>query len=184
MAQGHVSKELFMTTVGPQTQTIVPVIYDFDDRGFAGIGDMNGPPVGTLRYRQDTVGNIELEIDIEFGHPNRTYDVVLTAGPSHDLAAGWVVVGQLVTGPDGRGFVALVVPAGVLLAPPFGPGARADHIDILEIASLLTAGVLTAGAVNYFVCRRRGVPPGEEIPETRPELRTGDGDPLDLYARE
>jgi hypothetical protein len=44
-----------MTIVGPRTQTVVPVIYAFNDRAFAGTGDMNGPVAGTLRSRQDTV---------------------------------------------------------------------------------------------------------------------------------
>jgi hypothetical protein len=86
---------------------------------------------------------------------------------------------------DGSGSVALVVPATVLLAPPFGPGARADHIDILGFASVLTTGVLVAGAVNYFVCRRRELQPSAAVtPEAQPERRSGDGDPLDLIAQQ
>jgi hypothetical protein len=40
----------------------------------------------------------------------------------------------------------------------------------------LTKGVLTAGALNYFVCRREGIT-GDERAERR-EAVVGEGDPL------
>ncbi|MDR7274420.1 hypothetical protein [Catenuloplanes atrovinosus] len=160
-----------MPVVGPDVFTTVPLIYDSDDRGFAGPADMDGPVVGTLRFRLRPGGELDLEFALEYGHPNIRYDVALTAGASHDLGSGWVQVGILTTGPDGRGSAAISVPPGVLRQPPFGPGSRTDHVDIIEFGKLFTAGAFAAGAVNYVVC------PGDVRPRDAAIEHRGTGDP-------
>jgi hypothetical protein len=57
----------------------------------------------------------------------------------------------------GSGSATIAAPLGVLLSAPFGPGYRNDHLDLLDPAAGFAKGALTAGAINYFVCRRRAV---------------------------
>jgi hypothetical protein len=45
-----------------------------------------------------------------------------------------------------------MVPHATLIVPPFGPGYRTDHIDLLHGVGDLSRGAITAGAINYFVC--------------------------------
>jgi len=165
-----------MPTVGPIKETNDLTVYDSDSGGFGGPVDMRGPEIGTVSYSQPG-GNLLLRIRIEFGQPGTTYRVFLTCGPAHGLACGFVTIGTLVTNAAGAGASAITVPAAVLEASPFGPGFRNDHIDLLRGVGDLGKGVLTAGAINYFVCRR---PPGAKPAKAAPRLmaETHTGDPL------
>jgi hypothetical protein len=164
------------TPVGPQPSTTVPLIYDTDSAGFGGPYDMTGPLIGNVSYRQSGASALEMTITVDFGQPNTTYDVFLVCGPAHALACGFTTIGTLTTDPVGAASTSIAVSLGVLLNPPFGPGYRTDHLDLLA-----GGGALVAGAINYFVCRRQhGV--GEEEAEASAEqaeaARTGEGDPL------
>jgi hypothetical protein len=165
-----------MPIVGPIKSTTVQLVYDSDSGGFGGPVDMDGPVVGRVGYHQDGADNLDLRIVVDFGQPNSVYQVFLTAGPAHASAHGYRDVGQLVTNALGQGSAAIVVPFGLLEAAPFGAGCRTDHLDLMEAAGDLRKGLVTAGALNYFVCRKRvGSAPTERV-----ELsgHIGTGDPL------
>lgn len=165
-----------MPAVGPQTSTIVSIVYDTDSGGFGGPADMTGPAIGNLSYRQDSADDLNLAFAIDFGQPNTVYTVFLTCGPAHALACGFRAVGTVSTNAVGQGNATLTVPFSVLHSPPFGPGYRTDHVDLLEAAGGFSKGVLTAGALNYFVCTQRvGHPPAELAEEERQAMT---GDPL------
>jgi hypothetical protein len=166
-----------MPTVGPTPETHVIVIYDTDAGGFGGPGDMNGPPIGQLSYSEPS-DNLHVKINIEFAQPNTSYEVFLVAGPSHAMAAGFIGIGTLITDAVGAGAAAFTIPHGTLLAAPFGPGYRTDHIDLLHAVGDLSRGSLTAGAINYFVCREKDQPghPGLKVPEAQKGV-SGQGDP-------
>jgi len=163
-----------MPTVGPIKETNVLAVYDSDSGGFGGPIDMRGPEIGSVSYSQPG-GNLLLKIKITFGQPSTTYRVFLTCGPAHNLACGFVTIGNLVTNAAGAGASAITVPAAVLEASPFGPGFRNDHLDLLRGAGDLTKGVLTAGAINYFVCRRpQGAKAAAPVPRLMAETQAGD----------
>jgi len=142
---------------------------------------MRGPEIGAVSYSQPG-GNLLLKIRIEYGQPSTTYRVFLTCGPAHSMACGFVTIGTVVTNAVGAGSSAITVPAAVLEAPPFGPGFRNDHLDLLRGAGDLTKGVLVAGAINYFVCRR---PQGAKAAAAVPRLMADPqaGDPLGTKAK-
>lgn len=168
-----------MTTVGPQTFTRVLLVYDNDSNGFGGPLDMTGPEVGQVRYFQDGSGSLHVRIELNFGQPNTTYDVFLTCGPSHALACGFSAIDTLTTDAMGFGASGTTVAIAVLQAPPFGPGYRSDHIDLIQVSN--PSSVLTAGAINYFVCTREGTP---DAPEgERERVTTGEGDPTKVQAQ-
>jgi hypothetical protein len=171
--------------VGPITSTTVPLVYDSDAGGFGGPVDMTGPVVGSVSYQQNGASALELAITVDFGQPGANYEVFLTCGPAHSLACGFASVGTLTTNVAGSGSATIAVPLGVLLGTPFGPGYRTDHLDLLDPAAGFAKGALTAGAVNYFVCRRRpvgaegeGEAQAEEQQAQPPQAATGEGDPL------
>ena len=168
--------------VGPVTSTTVPLVYDSDTRGVGGPVDMTGPVIGSLSYRQSNTGDLELAITLDFAQANITYEIVLTCGPSHALSCGFVSVGQLTTNAAGSGAVTITVPTAVLLSGPFGPGYRTDHLDMINPATGLVTGGLTAGAVNYLVCRRAIAAAEDEAQAQTPQAFTGEGDPLDTLA--
>jgi hypothetical protein len=162
-----------MPTVGPTKETHVLVVYDTDSGGFGGPGDMKGPEIGEVQYTQPA-GNLVLRITLEFGQPNTTYRVFLVCGPAHSAACGFITIGNLPTNAVGAGSVNINVPAAVLQNPPFGPGFRNDHLDLLRGVGDLSRGALTAGAINYFVCRRvAGVPTGK-VPAAMEAVSAGD----------
>jgi hypothetical protein len=161
------------TPVGPMTSTSVPLVFDTDAVGFGGPGDMVGPVVGSVRYAQSNSSELELGISVDFGRPSTTYEIFLTCGPAHDLGCGWILIGSLVTDGVGSGSTTILVALGMLLTAPFGPGYRTDHVDLVAVPGDPSGSVLTAGALNYFVCRRE-----EVVIEERHEGRTGEGDPL------
>jgi hypothetical protein len=136
---------------------------------------MNGPEIGRVRYSRDSAGGLEVRLELEFGHPNSKYDVFLVCGPAHALGCGFTAIDVLVTNAVGAGSSGTVVPVGVLQAPPFGPGYRTDHLDLLEGVGNLTKGLPTAGAVNYFVCTREGTPHDDVAAE---RVTSGEGDPV------
>lgn len=172
-----------MPVVGPQTETHVPVVYDSDSGGFGGPVDMNGPQIGLTAYSEPG-DNLHLNLTIEFGQPNTRYEVFLVAGPSHALASGFIAIGALATNPAGAGASVITVPHATLLAPPFGPGYRTDHIDLMKGVGDESRGILTAGAINYFVCREKDQPPhpGAKLAEAKIGA-AGKGDPLGEKAR-
>jgi hypothetical protein len=170
-----------MPTVGPQTFTNVPIVYDSDSNGLGGPLDMNGPEIGRVRYSRDGAGGLQVRIELEFGHPNTSYTVFLVCGPSHGLACGFTAIDTLVTNALGTGASGTTVPVAALQAPPFGPGYRTDHIDLLDGVGNLAQGALTAGAINYFVCTKEGTPPPRE--EAR-RVTSGEGDPLGAQVRD
>lgn len=165
-----------MTVVGPITSTTVPLVYDGDSAGFGGPADMNGPVIGSVSYHQDAADDLHLSVNLEFGQPNSVYQVFLVCGPAHALGCGFRVVGSVGTNPAGQGSATFLVPFPVLQTPPFGPGYRTDHLDLLEAVGDLRKGILTAGALNYFVCRQRVGEPRRELAEE--EARSETGDPL------
>jgi hypothetical protein len=166
-----------MTIVGPMPETHVLVVYDTDAGGLGGPGDMNGPEIGTLAYSEPG-DNLHIRINIEFAQPSTSYEVFLVGGPAHNMATGFIGIGTLITDAVGAGAGALTVPHGTLLAPPFGPGYRTDHIDMLRGVGDLSRGSLTAGAINYFVCREKDQPghPSLKVPEAAKGV-SGQGDP-------
>jgi hypothetical protein len=169
-----------MATVGPKLNTTVPLVYDTDDRGLGGPLNMDGPIVGEVAYHQDGADNLILEVRLDYGIPGRKLEVFFVGGPAHALATGFVTIGSLVT--NGAGFAAGVfpVPHPTLVAAPFGPGFRTDHLDILEGVGDLRGGTYTAGAINYFVCRERsatGTPAAVAAGITTAKLEAREGDP-------
>jgi hypothetical protein len=164
-----------MPIVGPIKETHVPIVYDSDDRGLGGPVDMNGPQIGITAYSEPG-NNLHLQINVEFARPSTRYEVFLTAGPSHATATGFIGIGILSTNGAGAGSGTFTVPHATLLAPPFGAGYRTDHIDMLDATGDFKAGVLVAGAVNYFVCKEKGgVHPGTEAFEAH-KGKIGKGD--------
>jgi hypothetical protein len=141
---------------------------------------MNGPIIGSVGYQQDAADDLNLTISVDFGQPNSVYQVFLVCGAAHALGCGFRFVGRLATDAVGRGTRAIVVPFAELEAAPFGAGYRTDHLDLLEGVGDLNKGILTAGALNYFVCRERVGHPQAEIPEA--EAKAEAGDPLGASA--
>jgi hypothetical protein len=163
-----------MPTVGPIKETNVLAIYDSDSGGFGGAIDMRGPEIGSVAYSQPG-GNLLLKIKIEFGQPSTTYRAFLTCGPAHNMACGFITIGSLATNAAGAGAAAITVPAAVLQSPPFGPGFRNDHLDLLRNVGDLSKGVLVAGAINYFVCRRQaGAKAAAAVPKLMADTQSGD----------
>jgi hypothetical protein len=160
-----------MPVVGPIKDTRVLVVYDTDSAGFGGPLDMNGPAVGNLAYAQPG-GNLALRISIEFGQPNTKYQVFLVCGPAHSAACGFITIGVLVTNAVGAGAGGFNIPAPVLEAAPFGPGFRNDHVDLL--GSDPRRSSLTAGAINYFVCKRVSAGSTKAIPKGMATATPGD----------
>jgi hypothetical protein len=134
---------------------------------------MNGPEIGKLSYSQPG-GNLLIKIKLEFGQPNTAYRVFLVCGPAHNASCGFTNIGALATNAAGAGSVNITVPLGVLEAPPFGPGFRNDHVDLLRAVGDLSKGGLTAGAINYFVCKRREKAPASKIPAGMADVQAGD----------
>jgi hypothetical protein len=167
--------------VGPTTSTTVPIAYDTDAGGFGGPLDMGGPLVGTVTYSQGPAGELVLRVDLEFGQPSTTYDIFLVGGPSHAMSTGFVVIGALGTDAVGAGSAGAAVPHGVLAAGPFGPGYRTDHVDLLAGVGDLGKGALTAGAINYFVCREQPHGDQRSVAAATGEMRAEKGDPLGSY---
>ena len=167
-----------MPTVGPIKETFVPAVYDRDSGGFGGPLDMDGPQIGMMAYSEPG-GNLVIDINIQFGQPSTKYEVFLVGGPSHSLGTGFRVIGVLATNAAGAGNGAFTVGHATLLNPPYGPGYRTDHIDLLQNVGDLSRGCLTAGAINYFVCREKGqtIPEGFKLVETL-KGEPGQGDPL------
>ena len=172
-----------MTTppVGPVTSTTVPLAFDRDGVGFGGPLDMRGPLVGTVTYDQGPAGELRLRIDVEFGHPDTTYDVFLVGGPAHSMATGFVVVGSVGTDAVGAGGTGVNVSHALLAAAPFGPGYRTDHIDLLAGVGDLNAGALTAGAINYFVCKDKPHGTQRGLGATVEDVKAEQGDPLGAH---
>lgn len=143
--------------VGPMPETQVPVVFDADTNGFGGPLDMDGPEVGLIAYSEPG-GNLHIKVTIEFAFPSTTYEVFLVGGPAHNVSTGFITIGTLITNAVGAGSGAYTVAHATLLASPFGPGYRTDHVDILHAVGDLSKGTLTAGAINYFVCRETTQP--------------------------
>jgi hypothetical protein len=161
-----------MPLVGPIKDTNVPIVYDTDSGGFGGPLDMRGPEIGNVRYAQPG-GNLALRITLEFGQPNTKYQVFLVCGAAHSASCGFTVIGSLATNAAGAGAAGITVPVAVLQNPPYGPGFRNDHIDLLAGVGNLSKGGLTAGAINYFVCKDKvGAPQAASASAIQP------GDPL------
>jgi hypothetical protein len=139
---------------------------------------MDGPQIGMVAYSEPG-GNLHIEINIQFGQPSTKYEVFLVGGPAHSLATGFRVIGTLATNAAGTGNGVFGVAHATLLAAPFGPGYRTDHIDLLQNVGDLSRGCLTAGAINYVVCRETGqpAPAGFKLLETV-KGEPGAGDPL------
>ena len=112
-----------MTVVGPNTATQVPVVYDSDNNGFGGPADMAGPEIGQVIYSQPG-DNLQVQINLDFGQPNTTYQVFLVCGPAHALGCGFTVIGTLTTDATGAGTTGITVAVAVLQAAPYGPGYR------------------------------------------------------------
>jgi hypothetical protein len=159
--------------VGPIKETHVLLAYDTDSGGFGGPADMRGPLVGEVAYVQPG-GNLGIRINLEFGQPNTKYEVYLVCGPAHSAACGFITIGTLATNAVGAGGAGFNVPAAVLQSPPFGPGFRNDHIDLLVGVGNLKAGGITAGAINYFVCKRAPGAAEAPIPKGMEKARAGD----------
>ncbi len=121
-----------MPTVGPITETHVRLVYDSDSNGLGGPLDMTGPDIGEVVYSQDAGDDLKVTIHLEFGWPGTTYQVFLVGGPSHALGTGYTTIGTLTTNAVGAGTATFLVPFAVLQNhPPYGPGYRTDHIDML-----------------------------------------------------
>jgi hypothetical protein len=167
-----------MPKVGPIRETNVAVVYDNDAGGFGGPLDMDGPQVGIVAYSEPG-DNLHIQLNVEFAQPSTTYEIFLVGGPAHSLATGFIAIGTLNTNAAGAGNGTYTVAHATLLSPPFGPGYRTDHIDLLHAVGDLSKGCVTAGAINYFVCREREqpLPSGFKLMETV-KGKAGEGDPL------
>ena len=165
-----------MPVVGPIKETVVPVVYDTDSGGFGGPSDMRGPEIGAVSYSQPG-GNLLIKIKLEFGQPNTKYQVFLVCGPAHNASCGFITIGVVATDAAGAGAVNVTVPAPVLENAPFGPGFRNDHIDLLRGVGDINKGVLTAGAINYFVCRRPAGATAAAKPIPKEMQKVSEGDP-------
>lgn len=165
-----------MPVVGPIKETTVPVVYDTDSGGFGGPLDMRGPEIGSVSYSQPG-GNLLIKVKLEFGQPNTKYQVFLVCGPAHNASCGFITVGVVGTDAAGAGTANITVPAGVLENAPFGPGFRNDHIDFLRGAGDISKGTLTAGALNYFVCRRAAGAKEAAKPVPKEMQKVSEGDP-------
>lgn len=159
--------------VGPIKETHVQLAYDTDSGGFGGPLDMRGPLVGEVTYVQPG-GNLGIRINLEFGQPNTKYEVFLVCGPAHSAACGFISIGTLATDAAGAGGFGASVPSSVLQAAPFGPGFRNDHLDLLAGVGNLKGGAITAGAINYYVCKREAGVAAGKIPEAMAKPREGD----------
>jgi hypothetical protein len=159
--------------VGPIKETHVLLAYDTDAGGLGGPLDMRGPLVGEVLYVQPG-GNLGIRINLEFGQPNTKYEVYLVCGPAHAAACGFITIGVLATNAAGAGVAGFNVPAGVLQGAPFGPGFRNDHIDLLAGVGNLKGGCITAGAINYFVCKRAAGAAEAAVPKGMEKARAGD----------
>ena len=139
---------------------------------------MDGPEVGLVAYSEPG-DNLHIEIKVEFGQPSASYEVFLVGGPAHSMATGFIGIGSLPTNAAGAGSGIFTVAHATLLSPPFGPGYRTDHIDLLHAVGDLSKGCVTAGAINYFVCREKEqpLPHGFTLKETV-KGKAGEGDPL------
>jgi hypothetical protein len=168
-----------MTVVGPNTETNVLVIYDADTNGFGGPGDMNGPEIGEVAYRQAGDSTLELTVKLDFAQPATTYEAFLVCGAAHNLGCGFVSIGTVVTDSIGAGSATITAPLSLLLGAPFGRGYRSDHLDLLQAVGDLSKGLLTAGALNYFVCRKRRPGAEEEAEEEQQEAARGPLSPED-----
>jgi len=166
-----------MPTVGPITETHVRLVYDSDSNGLGGPLDMTGPDIGEVVYSQDAGDDLKVTIHLEFGWPGTTYQVFLVGGPSHALGTGYTTIGTLTTNAVGAGTATFLVPFAVLQNhPPYGPGYRTDHIDMLVRVGDESRGGLTAGAINYFVCGKQAHPGATGAMAQRP-VRSVTGDP-------
>jgi hypothetical protein len=134
---------------------------------------MRGPLVGEVTYVQPG-GNLGIRINLEFGQPNTKYEVFLVCGPAHAAACGFISIGTLATDAAGAGGFGASVPSSVLQAAPFGPGFRNDHLDLLAGVGNLKGGAITAGAINYYVCKREAGAAAGKIPEAMAKPREGD----------
>jgi hypothetical protein len=167
-----------MPKVGPIKENRVAAVYDNDAGGFGGSLDMDGPEVGLVAYSEPG-DNLHLEIKVEFGQPSTSYEVFLVGGPAHSMATGYIAIGTLSTNAAGAGSGIFTVAHTTLLSSPFGPGYRTDHIDLLKGVGDLSKGCVTAGEINYFVCREKEqpLPHGFTLKETV-KGKAGEGDPL------
>lgn len=166
-----------MPTVGPITETHVPLVYDTDNHGLGGPLDMTGPEIGEVVYSQDAGDDLKVTIHLLFGWPLTTYQVFLVGGPSHALGTGFTTIGTLTTNAVGAGTATFLVPFAVLQNhPPYGPGYRTDHIDMLVHVGDESRGGLTAGAINYFVCGKQAHPGATGALAER-AVRSATGDP-------
>jgi hypothetical protein len=153
------------TKVGPVTVTSVLMVYDSDGNGLGGSADMVGSEIGTVKYRQNSLGSLILTLHTDFAQPNTTYDISLTCGPSHALACGFLTQGTLTTNGTGVGNASDTFSIATLRGAPFGCGFRTDHVDLIGGP---LGSVLTAGAINYFVPCATG---------SAPTMPTEHGDP-------
>jgi len=167
-----------VTTTTPTAgkTTIVNLVYDTDANGLGGPLDMVGPTIGSVEYAQATDGSLRIQVAITFGFPNTTYQVFLVCGFIHDEACDFIAIGTVITDGAGTGrSTTLMVPVTTLQGPPFGPGYRTDHIDLLVGEGDVTRGVLAAGRINYFVPGPARRDPTGERPSAPGE---GRGDPV------
>lgn len=167
-------------------ETQVPIVYDGDSQGFCGPINMDGPQIGMATYTDND--DLHVHLKLEYAQPNTKYEVFLVAGPSHDKAAGFRIIGTLATNATGAGKGVFSVFHATLLQKPFGPGSRTDHIDLLQNVGDTSRGCLTAGAINYFISKEKTIVglSKEHLPESLRELKLvetlkgepGKGDPL------
>ena len=88
-------------------------------------------------------------MSLQFGYPLTTYDLFLTAGPSHELATiGSLQIDAFTKDADGVGKRTIAVPVEDLRSIG-GAGYHTDHLDAQARKSLTSFFV--AGALNYFV---------------------------------
>lgn len=138
-----------------------------DSAGCGGVGqpvcgaadsDMAGPSgtgnrgFGFVNYNQNAEGELRVVVALKNATPNTTYEIFLVCGPTHATACGFITIGFLTTNGQGNGNSgAIHVPVTTLQAPPFGSGARTDHVDLLASVGDLSAGFYAATPVSYIV---------------------------------
>lgn len=103
----------------------------------------------------EPAGNLCIELNVRFAPPASSYDVFLIDGSADLMAAGFTLMGTLFTDELGLGIGTFRLAYATLVASPFGPGHRADRIELVRTGGTHSGDTISAGTIRYFVCDSR-----------------------------